>query len=165
MSRAILVMGVSGVGKTTLGMDLAAALGAAFVEGDDLHSDADRAKMAAGVPLTDEDRWPWLDTIVAEATKPRTGPLVLTCSALKRTYRDRLREGIPGLVILYPAATREAVRARMAQREGHFMPLSLLDSQFDALEEPIAEPQVVTISAEQTPEAMLADAVAGLRDL
>ena len=143
---AIVVMGVSGSGKTTVGVRLAEALGAEFIDGDDLHTDAARAKMKSGHPLTDEDRWPWLDRIGAElAQGERT---VVACSALRRAYRDRLRAAAgPKLRFVYLEATPEEMRARVAGRIGHYMPASLVDSQFAALEPPRDEPDVITISA------------------
>jgi gluconokinase len=139
-------MGVSGAGKTTVGVRLAKALGAEFIDGDDLHTDAARAKMKSGHPLTDEDRWPWLDRIGAKlAQGERT---VVACSALRRAYRDRLRAAAgPKLRFVYLEATPEEMRARVAGRVGHYMPASLVDSQFAALEPPRDEPDVITISA------------------
>jgi gluconokinase len=143
---AIVVMGVSGSGKTTVGVRLAEALTAEFIDGDDLHTDAARAKMKSGHPLTDEDRWPWLDRIGAElAQGERT---VVACSALRRAYRDRLRAAAgPKLRFVYLEATPEEMRARVAGRIGHYMPASLVDSQFAALEPPLDEPDLITISA------------------
>jgi gluconokinase len=144
---AIVVMGVSGSGKTTLGVRLAQALGAEFVDGDDLHTDAARAKMKAGRALTDEDRWPWLDRIGAKlAEGERT---VVACSALRRAYRDRLRAAAgPKLRFVYLEATPEEMRARVASRVGHYMPASLVDSQFAALEPPDGEADVIATSAD-----------------
>src|SRR5271156_2983078 len=146
-SVAIVVMGVSGAGKTTVGVRLAQALDAEFIDGDDLHTDAARAKMKSGHALTDEDRWPWLDRIGARlAQGERT---VVACSALRRAYRDRLRaEAGPKLRFVYLEATPEEMRARVAGRVGHYMPASLVDSQFAALEPPRDEPDVITISAD-----------------
>jgi gluconokinase len=143
---AIVVMGVSGSGKSTVGRRLAGALDAEFVDGDDLHSDAARAKMAAGHALTDEDRWPWLDRVGGTLAQGRK---VVACSALKRAYRDRIRAAAgPGLRFVYLEATPEAMRRRVAARKGHYMPASLVDSQFSALEPPEGEPDVLTLSAE-----------------
>jgi carbohydrate kinase (thermoresistant glucokinase family) len=144
---AVVVMGVSGAGKTTVGRALAAALGAEFIDGDDLHSDAARAKMAAGRALTDEDRWPWLDRVGASLARDRA--TIVACSALKRAYRDRIRERAgPALRFVYLAATPDAMRRRVAARRGHYMPASLVDSQFAALEPPEGEADVIAISAE-----------------
>jgi gluconokinase len=144
---AIVVMGVSGAGKTTVGKRLAEALGARFIDGDDLHSDAARAKMAAGHALTDDDRWPWLDRIgAALAQGSRT---VVACSALRRAYRDRLRAAAgPSLRFVYLDADRETMRARVAGRIGHYMPASLVDSQFAALEPPEREADVISTPAD-----------------
>ncbi len=134
----VLVMGVSGCGKSSVGAGLAAALGLPFLEGDSLHPPDNIARMAAGIPLTDEDRRGWLDSIaarLAEAAGQGTG-LVVACSALKRAYRDRLRRAAPGLRIVHLAGTRELVGGRLATRQGHFMPTTLLDSQFATLEPP-----------------------------
>jgi len=144
---AIVVMGVSGAGKTTLGVRLALALGAEFIDGDDLHTDAARAKMKAGHALTDEDRWPWLDRIGAKlAGGERT---VVACSALRRAYRDRLRAiAGPSLRFLFLKGDKALMRARVAARKGHYMPASLIDSQFAALESPEGEKDVVTFPAD-----------------
>ena len=133
---AVVVMGVSGSGKTTVGRILAQALDADFVDGDDLHSEEARAKMSQGIALVDEDRWPWLDRVGARLAE---GTVVIACSALKRVYRDRLRAGAgPALRFVYLNATPEAMRARVGSRKGHYMPASLVDSQFAALEPPDA---------------------------
>jgi gluconokinase len=148
---AVVVMGVSGAGKTTVGKALAAALGAEFIDGDDLHSDAARAKMAAGHALTDEDRWPWLDRVGARLADGLAtgGATIIACSALKRAYRDRIRAAAgPALRFVYLDATPEAMRRRVAARRGHYMPASLVDSQFAALEPPDGETDVIAISAE-----------------
>ena len=154
----IVVMGVAGSGKSTLGAALATRLGAAFVDTDDLHPPANRAKMAAGTPLTDADRAPWLD-LVAEVLRDRA-PVVVACSALRRAYRDRLREA-GGVRFLHLAAPKEAIAARMAARRGHFMPASLLDSQYETLEPPGPD-EALTLDARLPPEALLAEALARL---
>jgi len=146
----IVVMGVTGSGKTTIGVKLAAALGGRFIDGDDLHSDAARAKMHAGVALTDDDRWPWLDRVgkaLAEASPGK--PVIIACSALKRVYRDRLRKAVgPSLIFVYLEAQKETMRARVAARKNHYMPASLVDSQFATLETPAGEANVIAIPAE-----------------
>ncbi len=149
--RAIVVMGVSGSGKTTVGRLLADALGGTFVDGDDLHSEEARAKMTAGVPLIDADRWPWLDRIGAALAEALSAgqTKVFACSALKRIYRDRLRAAAgPALRFVYLEAEPEMMRARVGHRPGHYMPASLVDSQFAALEPPQDEGDVVTIRAD-----------------
>lgn len=135
---AILVMGVSGCGKSSVGAALALALGLPFLEGDALHPAENIARMAAGIALTDADRQGWLDSIadrLGEARRTGAG-LVVACSALKRRYRDRLRAADPDLRLLYLAGSPDLIRARLAGRTGHFMPPGLLDSQFAALEPP-----------------------------
>jgi gluconokinase len=156
--RVLLVMGVSGSGKTTVGALLAGKLGWTYAEADEFHPPANVAKMAAGHPLTDEDRWPWLQAIRAwiGAQLARGEPGVVTCSALKRAYRDLLRE--PGVTLVYLHGTRELIGRRMAARPGHFFKPELLDSQFAALEEPAPDEGVVTVSIGGTP-AQIADAI------
>ncbi len=144
-------MGVSGAGKTIVGRRLAEALGADFIDGDDLHTDAARAKMASGHALTDDDRWPWLDRIagVLRDGLSRGVTTIVACSALRRVYRDRLREPVGrGLTFVYLEADRELMRARVAGRHGHYMPASLVDSQFAALEPPNGESDVIVNSAD-----------------
>ena len=133
----VVVMGVSGSGKSTTGTALARALGWPFVEGDDLHPPENVAKMAAGIPLTDDDRWPWLDRIVDELRAlSKTSPdIVIACSALKQCYRDRLAPaGDVRFVHLH--GDRETIAARLALRHHRYMPATLLDSQFATLEPP-----------------------------
>ncbi|MDO9456579.1 gluconokinase [Nocardioides sp.] len=131
----VVVAGVSGSGKSTVGEALAARLGVAFCDGDDLHPPANVAKMRAGTPLTDADRWPWLDDIGAWLARDAGG--VVACSALRRAYRDRLRSAVPGLDVLLLDGDPGLIRARQAARGQHFMPTSLLDSQL-ATFEPLA---------------------------
>lgn len=163
--RAIVVMGVSGCGKTSVGEDLAAGLGLAFVEGDKLHPPQNVARMSQGIPLTDDDRWPWLDaigrTIAASLAEGKS--LVVSCSALRKAYRDRLRESAGGgLAFVFLKGSRDLLLARMAARENHFMPVSLLDSQLATLEDPSGEPGVVTVDIDASVERIVADARKGL---
>lgn len=131
----VVLMGVSGSGKSTLAEMLAARLPAPFLEGDDLHPPANVARMAAGIPLTDADRAPWLDRIGAWlAAQP--GWAVATCSALRRAYRDRLRDAAPGLRFILPDVSADTLERRLTHRTGHFMPASLLPSQLALLERP-----------------------------
>jgi gluconokinase len=145
---AVVVMGVCGAGKTTVGLRLAAALGATFVDGDDLHSPAARAKMAASIALDDADRWAWLDRVgqqLAAGVAQGEGT-VIACSALRRAYRDRLRAAAgPALRLIYLQAELDGVRARIAARTGHVVPASLVESQFALLEPPYAEPDVISM--------------------
>ena len=137
----VVVMGVSGCGKTVVGQALAAALGWPFIEGDDYHPAENVAKMAAGTPLTDADRWPWLDRLAAEmaAILARGGHAVLACSALRQSYRDRLARAAkaPGDVrFVHLRGDYATIAARLATRQHRYMPASLLASQFASLEEP-----------------------------
>lgn len=152
----IVVMGVSGCGKSSVGEALGQALNLPYIDGDDLHPAENVAKMAQGIPLTDEDRWPWLDR-VAEALKTEA---IVGCSALKRRYRDRIR--LAGEVkFLYLKGARETIAARLTARKGHFMPATLLDSQFAALEPPGPD-EAVTLDIDQPLAAIVAEAVQGL---
>lgn len=128
----IVVMGVSGCGKSSVGSALAEALGARFIDGDDLHPEANKAKMGAGIPLDDDDRWPWLD-LVGKALAEGAGT-VIACSALKRAYRDRIRATAPNTFFVHLDGTREILQQRLGGRKGHFMPATLLDSQLAILE-------------------------------
>jgi gluconokinase len=135
----MVVMGVTGSGKSTLGQALARTLGWRFVEGDSLHPAANIAKMTAGVALTDEDRRPFLDNVAQAIAAASARGVVVSCSALKRRYRDRIRVGDPRVVFVLPVLTRAALQARLAGRAGHFMPASLLDSQLADLQPPQAD--------------------------
>ena len=162
---ALVVMGVSGSGKTTVGELLAKRLGWAFMEGDRLHPPANVEKMRQGTPLTDADRWPWLDRIGEElkswAGEGKSG--VLTCSALKRAYRDRIRAARPDVRFVYVKGSEALIAARVAARHHEYMPASLLRSQFDTLEEPtLGEPGVVTVDAGGTASEEVAEVIAAL---
>lgn len=160
----VVVMGVSGAGKSTIGPLLAAALGMAFADADAFHPAANIAKMSAGTPLTDEDRWPWLDAIgrhmMAEAAAGR--PLVVACSALKWAYRDRLRAAVPSLRFVYLVGSKALIGERLAARKGHFMPAGLLESQFAALEDPTGEAGVVVAPIGAEPPSIVDLACLGL---
>jgi carbohydrate kinase (thermoresistant glucokinase family) len=152
----IVVMGVSGSGKSTVGALLADRLHVPFLDADDLHPITNVDKMTAGVPLTDEDRWPWLEKVgEAMASASGTG-IVVACSALKRSYRDAIRSEAPEAYFVYLDGSRELLASRLGSREGHFMPATLLDSQLDALE-PLGdgEPGIV-ISVDHSPENIVA---------
>src|SRR5213078_3447277 len=134
----VVVMGVSGAGKTTVGSALAARLGWAFLDADEFHPPENVAKMAAAIPLTDTDRWPWLDRLNSElrAIESRGGDAVLACSALKETYRSRLMKDIAQSRLVHLRGSIEFIRARMAARKHKYMPAALLESQFETLEPP-----------------------------
>ncbi|MCA6093041.1 gluconokinase [Streptomyces sp. SCA3-4] len=165
--HVIVVMGVAGTGKTTVGPLVADALGVPYAEGDDFHPAANIAKMSAGVPLDDADREPWLDAIGDWARDRAERGGVVSCSALKRAYRDRLRAAAPPgtVVFLHLTGDRELIGARMAARRGHFMTTRLLDSQFATLEPLDADEAGIRVDV--TPEAaVIAErAVAALRRL
>jgi gluconokinase len=158
----VLVMGVSGAGKSTVGGLLAERLGVRFADADDFHPPANVAKMSAGTPLMDEDRWPWLDAIGAWLSEREAEGGVVTCSALKRVYRDRLRAACPALRLLYLHGPAELVMARQAAREGHFMPASLMVSQYATLEPPGPEEGAVALTVEAPPEAIVTAAMGAL---
>ena len=147
MTLRVVIMGVAGCGKSSVGAALSAALGVPYVDGDDLHPAANVDKMRRGVALTDEDRWPWLGQVAA--CLQNSAPVIVGCSALKRAYRDRIRAGVQGEVaFVHLSGDRDLIAARMAQRQGHYMPLSLLDSQFAALEPP-GQDEAVTVTIDQ----------------
>ncbi|MGE0502401.1 MAG: gluconokinase [Rhizobiaceae bacterium] len=154
-------MGVSGSGKSVVGIALAEALGASFVEGDQLHPPRNVDLMARGIALVDDDRWGWLDTVgAAIARQFARGELVVgACSALKRSYRDRLRSLNPGLVFIHLAVDADTARLRVHGRRGHFMPASLVESQFAALERPQADEAALTLDASRPVDQLVADAL------
>jgi gluconokinase len=158
----LIVMGVSGSGKTTVAALLAGRLNWKFQEGDSLHPQANVDKMHHGIPLTDADRLPWLDSIAALIDRWNAEGIsgIITCSALKRAYRERIRAGRPDVELVYLRGSRELVSARITQRMGHFMPPSLLESQFETLEEPGKDEPVITVDIGGSPgqivEAILA---------
>ena len=147
----LVIMGVSGSGKSTVAGLLAGRLGWDFAEGDDLHPESNVAKMHAGQPLTDEDRWPWLESIagwIRRHTESGT-PGIVTCSALKKRYRDILRG--EGVVFVFLDGSRDRISDRLATRNGHFMPAALLESQFEALEAPTGDENCITLSVSSAP--------------
>lgn len=151
------IMGPCGCGKTTVGAALAERLGAAFIEGDDFHPSSNRAKMTAGEPLSDADRWPWLDLISDELTRRRQSAetVVLACSALKRSYRDRLRGADPELSFILLNGSRELLQARLDARKHHFMPSTLLESQLQALEMPDSDESALLLNVNEKPSDMV----------
>jgi gluconokinase len=163
-AQVVVVMGVSGVGKTTVGRGLASALGWTFAEGDDFHPAANVAKMAAGVPLSDDDRWPWLQAIGdwADERLAEGRSAVVTCSALKRSYRDRLRAGRPTLRFCEIDAPADVLGARVERRSGHYMPASLLPSQLATLEPLGADEPGVRVTSAVPPDRTVRDALTAL---
>ncbi len=152
MIRALVVMGVTGSGKTTLGQALAHGLGWTFVEGDRLHPPANIAKMAAGTALNDEDRGPFLDNVArAIADSGRRG-VVISCSALKRNYRDRIRNGDAQVLFVLPVLSKATLQARVTGRAGHFMPASLLDSQLAILAPPQPDELSIEVDGDAQPD-------------
>jgi len=162
-AAVVVVMGVSGSGKSTVASVLAGRLGGELADADDFHPPSNVAKMAAGLPLDDQDREPWLRDIAAWlAVRTRSGrSAVVSCSALKRAYRDVLRAAAPGLVFLHLTGPRELLERRMQDRTGHFMPASLLDSQLAALEPLQDDERGLTLDVTAAPEAIVAAALAG----
>jgi gluconokinase len=158
MDRALyVVMGVSGSGKSLIGALLARALGLEFVEGDAYHSPANVARMSAGIPLTDEDRQAWLAAIATRLDEARRAGLglVVSCSALKRRYRDVLRAGSADLQFVHLVGTRALLEQRLAGRRGHFMPSSLLDSQLAVLEPPSPDEHAWVCDISQPPDVII----------
>jgi gluconokinase len=153
----VVVMGVSGIGKSTVGADLAARLHAAYQEGDALHPAANVDKMSHGIPLTDADRRPWLNAIAAviDGWLERGQAGVVSCSALKRAYRDMLIGRRHGVALVYLEGSHDLIARRMAARHGHFMPEALLDSQFATLEPPGEDEAPITVSVEADPDAIV----------
>ena len=157
----LVVMGVSGSGKSTLAAIVTAQLEWAMAEGDDYHSAANKAKMTAGVPLNDDDRWPWLDALhaVLKGWQDRGVSGVLTCSALKETYRRRLTEGLSDVRLVWLDPPRKALEDRLAHRTGHYMNPHLLDSQLDTLEAPEGA-NVLHVAGDAEPETLAAQVMA-----
>lgn len=161
MTLRIVIMGVSGCGKSTVGAGLAEALHIPYRDGDDLHPPTNVDKMRAGIPLTDDDRWPWLNRVAA--TLRDEAPVILGCSALRRAYRDRIRAGVGGTVqFVHLTGSRDVIAARMAARRGHYMPPSLLDSQFATLEPPGPD-EAVSIDIDQSLTALISQILPQLK--
>lgn len=166
MDFPIIVMGVSGAGKTTVGQLLADAMGSTFIDADDLHPSENREKMRQGIALSDSDRYKWLQAVglamrqeLAEGCVP-----VVACSALKRSYRNLLREGVPSIVFLYLAGDKELVRKRIGLRLHEFMSVELLDSQYDTLEPPGSDEFHLIADLRLPPEVIVESAVGRLRN-
>lgn len=165
MVSVIVVMGVSGSGKTTIAARLAERLGWRLAEADTFHSAANVAKMRSGTPLTDEDRRPWLEAIAKwiDAARAAGRPGVVTCSALKRRYRDVIIGKRGDVRLVYLKGSYDLIAPRMATRSGHYMPVGLLQSQFDALEEPQADENAIVVSSESRPEDIVEEIFRALR--
>jgi gluconokinase len=155
-------MGVSGSGKSTVGALLAQALHVPFLEGDSFHPPDNVARMAAGIALTDADREGWLRTLAGQLRQHAQGGVVLSCSALKRRYRDTLRSGAPHVALIFLSGAPEVLAQRMAGRSGHYMPPSLLASQLATLEPPQPDEDALTLDNARSPEALVSDALAWL---
>ena len=158
---ALIVMGVSGSGKSTIASRLAERLGWTFEDGDRFHPPSNVAKMSAGHPLTDEDRWPWLQAISDEIDRVcrASEHAVIACSALKRAYRDLLVHGRADVRIVFLKGTEALITDRLARRKGHFMPAGLLDSQFKTLQPPEPEERAITVSIDAAVETVVEDIV------
>jgi len=161
-NAAIIVMGVSGAGKSTIAQRLAARLNRVLIEGDSLHPPQNVAKMKQGIPLADEDRLPWLQAIAAQIETARRAnkPVVVTCSALKRTYRATLCSGNGDVGFIYLKGARELIAQRLAARKNHFMPAQLLESQFAALQEPAEDEPSIMMTIEPQPDEIVERIVA-----
>lgn len=158
----VVVMGVSGSGKSTIGQRLADRLGLAFIDGDDLHPAANVAKMTAGIPLTDEDRAPWLEAVGGVLDANRASGLVVACSALRRAYRDLIERTAPGVFFVHLDVDAATLTERMTSRPGHFMPVALLASQLATLEPLEPDEPGTTIPAALDPDTIVDEVVAQL---
>lgn len=153
--RTIVIMGVSGSGKTEIGRALAARLRHPFIDADDLHPQTNKTKMAAGIPLSDEDRWPWLDNVASTATA--TGDVIVACSALRAVYRKRLRDQLPGAVFVQLDVQKHELERRLNARHHEYMPASLLDTQLSTLESLTETEAGIRIQADQNPDDVLTE--------
>ncbi len=160
---SVIVMGVSGSGKTTIGEQLAAELGLAFIDGDALHPAANVEKMATGTPLDDEDRMPWLGRIGDELAQAPAPGLVIACSALKQSYRRRILESAPATLFLHLDGSEEVLTARMNGRDGHFMPAALLASQLSTLEPLAADEPGMTLDITEPVATIVTDGAAAVQ--
>lgn len=160
-SLRLVVMGVTGCGKSTVGSAIAVAIAARFCDGDSLHSPANVEKMRRGEPLTDDDRWPWFERI-ASFLRSGDGHAVIACSALRKAYRDFLRREVPGVRFLFLDATPDLITQRVAARQDHYMPVSLVESQFATLERPDGEPGVTAVYADAPIQHILRHVLADL---
>ncbi len=161
----IIVMGVSGSGKSTVGEKLAEALNLPFLEGDSLHPKSNVDKMASGIPLQDEDRWPWLDKIGERMAVAEQG-LIVSCSSLKKSYRERLRAAVGGqLAFVFLDGSFEVLHEHMGHRTGHFMPVTMLESQLATLESPVGEPLVFRADVVDPIEKIVAESLEWFRSM
>jgi gluconokinase len=153
----IVIMGVSGCGKSTIAERLAGKIGGKFLEGDSFHPPENKAKMGAGIPLRDEDRWPWFDRLIDAASEvlERNSSPVLACSALKQVYRDYLFRQFPNHRLVYLAGSFDLIKERLDAREHEYMTSDLLRSQFATLEEPTPHPSLLTLPIERTPDKII----------
>jgi carbohydrate kinase (thermoresistant glucokinase family) len=165
MKPVLVVMGVCGAGKSTVGAALAQRMGATFVDSDSLHPQANVEKMAAGNPLTDEDRWPWLGLVGAELTSNHPNGIVVACSALKRAYRDAIRAKAPAATFVQLKVELPLLQSRVAQRPGHFMPASLLNSQLETLEPLQSDEAGLTVPTQEGIEATTNEILSQLDNL
>ncbi len=160
----LIIMGVAGSGKSAIGEALCKATDIDFIDGDALHPTSNIEKMSAGHPLTDKDRWPWLK-IVGQRLGQSAGSLAIGCSALKRRYRDLIGEQAGGIVtFIYLDGSRDLIAKRMGQREGHFMPTELLDSQFADLEVPASDEKSIRVDISKPIDDIVSDLIAALND-
>ena len=159
---SILVMGIAGTGKSVIASRLSAALGGIFIEADAYHSQDNVDRMRQGIGLSDEDRWPWLAAVAQAVLDAQSRPVILACSALKRSYRDFLRARIGAFPILYLAGSPALIGERLAHRRNHFAGGSLLESQLQTLEPPAEDEDVIHLDIRRSPDAIVADALAGL---
>ena len=157
----VVVMGVSGCGKTTIGEKLAQALQATFIDADDLHPAANKAKMAHGIALDDEDRWPWLERVGLALASHEN--IVIACSALKKSYREKISAAAADTQYIHLTGTREILLERLLGRNGHFMPVELLDSQLQTLEAPQAGEAAVEVSIDQSVEKIIDECITFIR--
>ncbi len=163
-ARLVVVMGVAGCGKSTVGAELGHQIGAVYLDGDTFHPKSNIGKMEANVPLEDDDRWPWLDRIGSEMAG-HGGQLIVGCSALKRAYRDRLRCACgEDITFIHLTASREVIADRMSERTGHFMPLGLLDNQFDVLEPPMADERAISVDIDKPVSAIVGEIIERMGD-
>ncbi|GAB7228632.1 gluconokinase [Vibrio rotiferianus] len=157
---SVVVMGVCASGKTTIGEHLAKKLGRKFIDGDDLHPRANIQKMASGQPLNDDDRKPWLERIrdAAYSLESKNEHGIIVCSALKKIYRDQIREGNENVTFLFLDGSKELILERMRARQGHFMKENMVNSQFETLERPEDEPRTIFVSIDATIEEVVSNA-------